>query len=132
MSQATVIYDGVCGFCEMARKVAMSLDWLNTMRWIPLQSAEAVSTVDREQLLQRLHLIWQGRVLNGYRACKAMAWRLPVFWMIVAVSLWLTWWMAAVWLVFFSPILDGLGNRAYDWVARHRYLLPGSKCSLPY
>lgn len=132
---ATVIYDGDCGFCQSSIDWVERLDWLRTMRFLPLQSEEAgrIAGVPKDVMQRRMQVALSGRTVEGFRAAKAMVIRLPLFWIVVAGLGLLSPWL---WLVVgagFLPVFNGLGMIVYDWVARNRHRLPGSTkaCRMP-
>ncbi|MEO7145882.1 MAG: DUF393 domain-containing protein [Bryobacteraceae bacterium] len=127
--QALVIYDGDCGICTRSKNVAVQLDFLHTMRWIPLQSAEAGEQgIAPEDLERALYLVHGGHQAAGFAAFKRIFARLPLFWLLVALAVWITPWSALAVVLLFSPLSNPVGNRVYEWVARNRYRLAGSTC----
>lgn len=130
---ATVIYDADCGFCTRSKSVIEHLDFFRSMRWIPLQSAEAgAHGIPRSELERALYLIRGEHRWAGFRAFKRIFARLLPFWMLAAVVAWITPWSALALLLLFSPLSNPVGNRVYDWIARNRYRLPGSTCQRPF
>jgi predicted DCC family thiol-disulfide oxidoreductase YuxK len=54
--------------------------------------------------------------------------RLPLLYLAAAVTLWISWAFALLWLLLFSPLVHPPGDVIYRWVARNRSRLPGSTC----
>ena len=113
MRQAVVIYDGDCGFCRSICAFCRSLDWLGALRWVPLDdpSVERYG-IPRIALARRLYLVQGLRQWSGFAAVTGILMRLPLLAPLGVLAL---------------P-LSPLGERCYDFVARHRYRLPGSTC----
>lgn len=137
-----VIYDGECGFCDWSRAVMVRLDMDHVFSWLPYQTGrgQAVS-ISKEQASARLHLIERGGVLSGFSAVRRMLIYLPVFWLALCVlfalapplfaMLWRSVVVGAA-LIFYSPLMNPVGNAAYDFVARHRHrIFRGRACRLP-
>jgi predicted DCC family thiol-disulfide oxidoreductase YuxK len=103
------------------------------MRWIPLQGKEAASYgIPADDLERALHLVGVRNRTAGFAACKRIFARLPLFWLLAGVSVWITPWSLVPLAILFSPLSNPIGNRAYGWVARNRYRFPGSTCRRPF
>jgi predicted DCC family thiol-disulfide oxidoreductase YuxK len=128
-----VIYDADCGFCTTSKNIIARLDFFRTMRWIPLQSAEAaVYGISHEDLERALYMIRGRHRWAGFSAFKRIFIRLLPFWFLAALAVWITPWSTLALLLLFSPLSNPAGNRFYDWIARNRYRLPGSTCRRPF
>jgi predicted DCC family thiol-disulfide oxidoreductase YuxK len=126
---ATVIYDSDCGICTTAKRTVEALDHFRTMRWVSQFSPEAAASgVPVEDMLGAVQWLGKGPRRHGYAALKRIAARLPLFWLAVTGLAWLSPWTLLAPAFFFSPLSNALGNRAYAWIARNRYRLPGSTC----
>jgi predicted DCC family thiol-disulfide oxidoreductase YuxK len=138
-----VIYDGDCGFCDWCREQISRFDLEQVFTWVPYQTGRGRAFGIRDdQASARLQLITpSGKVLDGFLAVRRMLLYLPAFWLIVCALIALapapvapTWRrviVAAV-LLLFTPIANGPGIAAYDFVARHRHrIFPGRACRLP-
>jgi predicted DCC family thiol-disulfide oxidoreductase YuxK len=126
---AVVIYDELCSFCRTTQRIIASLDWLRSLEWVPLQSPRAERFgIPRESLEKSIYLVAQSGRWSGFAACKKILLRLPVLYILIAASAFLTPWLLVAWLLFFLPPAAPVGERVYDWVARNRFRLPGSSC----
>jgi hypothetical protein len=101
------------------------LDWLSALGYVdvrdPMQTLLLHVPVPPERLIEEMHLLTPdgGEVLHGFRAFRWMAWRLPLLWFLVPFL--------------YLPGMATVGQRAYLWVARHRFrLVPchGGVCTL--
>jgi predicted DCC family thiol-disulfide oxidoreductase YuxK len=131
--RATVIYDGDCGLCNATRMAVEALDWLGTMRWIPLQSPEAEGFgIAREDLERSMYLVSSaGEKSQGWGAVKRVALRVPLTYVVVGALARKSPWTAAGLAVLLSPIANPAGQAAYAMVARNRHRFPASTCNPP-
>lgn len=130
--KATVIYDSDCGLCTRVKSAVEALDWLGTMRWIPLSSAEAAAFgIPRERLEESVHLICGAARSHGWSAVKRMVARLPITYAVAGVALWRSPSTALGLAALFTPAFNPIGERLYQAVARNRYRLPASTCAAP-
>jgi predicted DCC family thiol-disulfide oxidoreductase YuxK len=128
--KATVIYDSDCGLCTRVKGAVEALDWLGTMRWIPLSSAEAVEFgIPREQLERSVYLVSGAARTRGWSAVKRMLARLPLTYLAGGALAFRSPWSAAGLALLFTPAFNPLGDGLYDWVARNRNRLPASTCA---
>lgn len=126
-----VLYDGHCGFCEWTKGMVTRVDWLRAIEWVPLQSEAAQQFgIPRERLEGRMHVVGVRHVWSGWRAWKQILLRLPLTWIVMVATTAMTPWFGLWWLLFWSPLVNPIGEAGYDWVARNRHRLPGSTCSL--
>lgn len=130
--QATVIYDGDCGFCNQTKQWWERWDLDRVLEWTPLQSgAGARYGIAESELQRRLYLVTGGRICAGFAAFKKMALYNPITYFVMAGLLLAPFrrWSAAVLLLFFSPLFAPVGEAAYNLVARNRGRLGGeSRC----
>jgi predicted DCC family thiol-disulfide oxidoreductase YuxK len=110
--RAAVLYDGDCAFCRRSVALLHKLDWRHRLEPVNVRADAPLlhrPPVAGAPLLEQMHVLTaDGRHLyGGYRAIRWLAWRLPLTWL-VAPFLYL-------------PGMTWLGQRAYLWVARHRF-----------
>jgi predicted DCC family thiol-disulfide oxidoreductase YuxK len=110
--RAIVLYDGQCGLCSGSVRRLRALDWRKRLDFADVRDAAVQADhpgVDPARALARMHLVLpgNGRILDGYRAFRWMAGRLPILW--------------PMWPWLWIPGAVPLGNRVYDWVARNRF-----------
>jgi predicted DCC family thiol-disulfide oxidoreductase YuxK len=124
--RALVLFDGHCALCRKSVAMLRRLDWLDALGYVDVRDPEQIKrlelAVPPARLLEEMHLLRPGggELLHGFRAFRWMAWRLPPVWFLVPLL--------------YLPGMATLGQRAYLWVARHRFhLVPchGGVCSLP-
>ncbi len=106
-----VFYDGECPLCLQTAQWLRRLDWQRRLVWVSFRAPGVVTRfgLDPARAEARLQVQADGRTLEGIAAVEAIAARLPALW-----PLW-PWLVLARWA--------GLGQRLYDWVARHRWRL---------
>src|ERR1700722_17913483 len=113
--KAVVLFDGECPLCLKSVEILKRLDWLHTLYFQNAREADRLPVspmpLEPQRLLEEMHLVTPDRrsVYHGFGAFRWMARHLPL-------------------LVAFTPILylpgvPFIGQRAYLWVARHRYQL---------
>ena len=105
----TVFYDGECAFCVRSIHFLGLADILGRVRWLNfrnLSPSERLSPDPERAEGELMLLIPEGTWLGGFDAFRALAWRLPLFW-ITAPFLYL-------------PGARPLGSRTYRWIARNR------------
>lgn len=138
--ELVVIYDGDCGICNRIRGWLERVDFDRQFTWQPLQSdAGGRWGIAREALEERLHLVADGRVSTGFRACKLIVLYNPAFLLLVAAAIaappndwaWYRRAVVALLLAFFFPVFNPIGEWAYGWVARNRRRFSsGSACAV--
>jgi predicted DCC family thiol-disulfide oxidoreductase YuxK len=130
---ATVIYDGDCGLCSAIRSGVEALDWLGTMRWVPLQSPEAAKFgIAREELERSIYVVSRGgEKWQGWRAVKRIVFRIPLTYVVIAALARRNPWAAAGIATLLSPIANPAGEAVYELVARNRHRFPASTCASP-
>ena len=112
-ARRVLYYDGDCALCETARRWLSRLDFRRRVEWTAWQSLSepppGLTWADLEGAA------WldagDGRPLRGFHAFRALAFESPLLWPLAPVL-----WIASV---------GGLGERAYEWVARNRCRLSG-------
>ncbi|MBW3624622.1 MAG: DUF393 domain-containing protein [Armatimonadetes bacterium] len=123
-SPAPVFYDGDCGFCTRSAVVLGAMDALGRLHIVNFRDPQVqrdYPDLDRERAEEELLLRdRRGRWHGGFFAFRWMAWRLPATWILAPLG--------------YLPGMAWVGDRAYRWVASHRYLFPVegevSACSL--
>ena len=123
--RALVLYDGHCALCQKSVGLLKGLDWFGAIGYVDVRDPRQLQSVHlpvaRERLLEEMHLLPPegGAVYHGFEAFRWMAWRLPAVWFLLPLL--------------YLPGMATLGQRAYLWVARHRFrLVPchGGVCKL--
>ena len=112
-ARRVLYYDGDCALCETARRWLSRLDVRRRVEWTAWQSLSepplGLTWADLEGAA------WldagDGRPLRGFYAFRALAFESLLLWPLAPAL-----WLAGV---------GGLGERAYEWVARHRCELSG-------
>lgn len=130
--ELVVIYDGDCGICNRIRLWLDRVDFDRQFQWAPLQSGIGDRWgIPREALVERLHLVADGGISSGFRACKLILLYNPAFFLLVDALIaappvdwvWYRRIVVAVLLAFFFPLFNPIGEWVYGWVARNRYRL---------
>lgn len=113
-----VYYDNWCPLCTGTKERLQRLDWLHLLRFVPIREGDVAAHLGVEQtaLERRMHARapHTGRVVDGIDAVAAIAVRLPLLmplWPMVALAAHL-----------------GVGQRAYDWIAARRTIVPVGQC----
>ncbi len=111
--RATLLYDGRCGFCIASVRRLLALDVFGVVEAVDFHSLSDVSRVHPALTPTRCHSRMQlveptGRLTEGFFSVRRLSVMLPLL-MPLAPLLYL-------------PGVGWLGQRAYDWVARHRGL----------
>ena len=124
--KAVVLYDGQCRFCQRSVAILKKLDWLKRMHYQDARQIELLPKTDPPldpvRLLDEMHLVPPSGhpVYHGFIAFRWISWRLPLCWPLAPFL--------------YLPGVPWLGNKAYLWVARHRYQLVPCKdgaCEIP-
>ncbi|MCB9452766.1 MAG: DUF393 domain-containing protein [Anaerolineaceae bacterium] len=108
----TLLYDGQCVICQQSKRIIRALDWLKRTAFVDLHDREAANaccpSLDFAAALGQMHLVTpDGTLLGGFLAMRRVLKELPLGY--------------PVWLLLHLPGMAWLGDRAYRWVARHRY-----------
>lgn len=108
MARATVVYDGMCGFCRRFRWLVAVLDWFDRFTWIDLHEADYDTLpVSEEECMQAMQVVDDDRIYAGFYATRRIFRSLPL--------------MFPLFLLFHVPGVPWLGERVYRWVAAHRH-----------
>ncbi|MBM3726712.1 MAG: DUF393 domain-containing protein [Acidobacteria bacterium] len=134
--ELTILYDGGCGICNRIRRFVERLDFDRGFQWEAFQTGAGDRwNIPRAALNERLHLVVShpagDRVYAGFRACKLILLYNPSFLLALAAAIALPPGDAAlyrrlfvaVWLAFFFPLFNSIGERVYNWVASNRHRL---------
>jgi predicted DCC family thiol-disulfide oxidoreductase YuxK len=112
-TQTRILYDGDCAFCRKSIALLQKLDWLRRFRYVNVRADEPllhVPPVAGAPLLEQMHVLTPaGQLYGGYAALRALAWRAPLLWPVAPLL--------------YLPGIAQLGDRAYRWIARHRFQL---------
>jgi predicted DCC family thiol-disulfide oxidoreductase YuxK len=105
-----VLYDGACPRCRASMALLTAADPDHVIEPVDLTAVE-VSRVHpgltREECMQSMHIVSStGRIMAGFDAMRAVAGRLPLFWLLAAFG--------------FLPGVAWLGRRVYNQVAANR------------
>jgi predicted DCC family thiol-disulfide oxidoreductase YuxK len=108
----TIAYDGQCVICRSTRRFAMALDWRRQLRWVDIHDAQAVAAhypdLDFAQAMGQVHVReTAGREYTGFFGTRRMMRSLPA--------------LLPLGLALHLPGMTWLGQRAYRFIARHRY-----------
>ncbi len=108
----TALYDGKCLICQSSCRTLRALDWLGRIEFIDLHQGETwrarYPDLDHQGLMGACHVFDQrGRLFPGFYAVRRMLKEVPLGF--------------PLWLLLQLPGMDWLGERAYGWIARHRY-----------
>jgi len=132
--ELVVIYDGDCGICNKIRRWWQRLDFDRAFQWEPLQSGVGGCWgIARAALEEKLHVVTDGRISSGFRACKRMLLYHPLTYFLLAVLIaappaeaaWYRRVLVALAIAFFFPLFEPVGEAVYNYVARNRYLFSG-------
>ena len=124
-TQAIVLYDGRCAFCQNSVAILKKLDWLKKLRYQDARETEKLPVtepaLDPVRMLEEMHVVTPGgRVYVGFGSFRWMSWRLPLCWVIAPLL--------------YLPGMSWAGNKVYRWVAARRFKLAPCKdgaCALP-
>ena len=116
------LFDGVCNLCSGSVRLVLAMDRRGVIRFTPIQSAYgrflAIGAgVDPDQP-QSFLFFDHGRGLEKSAAVLALLARLPAPWR---------------WLGVLRLVPPAWRDRAYDWIAAHRYQVFGKRrtCMIP-
>ncbi|MEZ5065816.1 MAG: DUF393 domain-containing protein [bacterium] len=123
--RALVLYDGECRFCRASVARLRTLDWLGRLDYADARDPAVLAAhprVDPVRAIARLQLVPPdgSDVREGFFALRWMALRLPPLW--------------PLWPFLWLPGAAALGVRAYDTVARNRFVFgtcDDGACELP-
>ncbi len=108
----TALYDGNCVICQSSCETMRALDWLGRIEFVNLHDGESwrgrYPDLRVEQLMGEIHVVdKRGELYSGFRASRRMLKEVPLG--------------MPLWLLLHLPGMDGLGQRAYRFIARRRY-----------
>lgn len=116
----TIIFDGSCGICRQTMAVISGLDLLHRVEirdaigeWPQL--AVRFPGLSQGRCLDTMHVVRQdGRVYEGFDGYRALAWALPLWWVLVPLL--------------YVPGVPLVGRAIYAHVARERFV---AGCPVP-
>ncbi|MHB8438047.1 MAG: thiol-disulfide oxidoreductase DCC family protein [Acidimicrobiales bacterium] len=124
-SRAVLVYDGNCGFCTSAARVA-ARGWGGTAQSVPWQHLEqaGLARLGIHPDDARAQVQWvgtDGAVRSGHRAVAAA----------LAAG---RGWRRVAGIVLDFDVVAPVASRGYAWVSAHRHRLPGGTpaCRVPY
>ncbi len=111
--QGTLIYDGHCMFCVGSVRRLLALDLFSYLRPVDYQTTEDVTalhpSLTRDQCHAQIHLVEpNGRLSGGFAAIQRLSMKLSLLWLLAPLAN--------------LPGARLIGDPAYRWIARHRYL----------
>lgn len=119
-SPLSVLYDGSCGLCLRTVAIIRRLDVLARVEvWDVLEDWDRLERrwpfLSQQTCLENMHVVRaDGRVYTGFHGYRAMAWHLPLGWLLIPLL--------------FVPGVPAVGERVYALVARRRH---AAGCPLP-
>ncbi len=108
-----IFFDGGCPFCITSARFISRMDWFRQIDLVDLHQWEILDEyeIDPEKAQQRIQVRTKsGRVLEGLHGITYASKFLPLIWPFIPlmkISLWI-----------------GLGEKVYDWIAKHRLIFP--------
>jgi len=119
MQRVLVFYDGHCQLCIRSVEALQRLDFFSLLEFVSFRDPQVIVThgLDARQLERRMHTktLRTNDIQEGIDSVIQIAIRLIPLWPIVPVLV--------------VARLLGLGQRIYDFIARHRMILPSpSSC----
>ena len=126
--RAKLLYDGGCGFCLASVRRLAVLDAFGAIELLDFHTVPNLAALHRDLTPQRCHSRMQlvelsGRLSEGFLAFRRMSLRIPLLFPLAPLL--------------YLPGAGWVGQRAYDWIARRRFLLHTStlcktnQCGLP-
>ena len=83
-----VVYDGNCKLCRGTAASLNSIDEFGRLTYVNGMDEEQLKTyslthLDRQRLAEDIHVVSKGKVFTGFYGYREMAWRIPVFWLLI-------------------------------------------------
>ena len=125
-TKGIVLYDGECPFCRKSVSILRTLDTRQRLDIRDCRNPDnippAASSIPAKRFLDEMHLVApSGKVYSGFKAFRWMAGRMPL--------------TMLLWPLLFIPGVPWIGQKAYLWIAKHRYELTPcddtGECKLP-
>lgn len=109
-----ILFDGRCGLCKRTLKILHALDWLQRLHFQNYHDPDVRKRFAPDVPLTELHRemhaqLPDGRMMKGFTAFRAIAWNVPVFWMIAP-------------LLYF-PGVPWIGEKAYAFISLKRHFI---------
>ena len=109
-SPRTVVFDGACALCRRTVAMIRILDWGNEVQFVDLRKSASIGELhpdlDEASCRASMHVLYDGRVTQGYEAFRQIVARLPL--------------LAPAAIVMRAAPLRALGQRWYPRIARAR------------
>ena len=108
----TALYDGQCVVCRSTCETMRALDWRKRIEFVDLHEGaawrERYPDLNHERLMREIHVLdADDRLYAGFAGTRRMLKEAPLGF--------------PLWLLLQLPGADGLGARAYRFIARRRY-----------
>ncbi|HKW94491.1 MAG TPA: DCC1-like thiol-disulfide oxidoreductase family protein [Methylomirabilota bacterium] len=108
-----VLYDGSCGLCNRTIAILRALDVFDRLEvrdvlgdWPAVSARWPI--LDQPACLEDMHVITNyGRIYTGFYGYRALAWYLPLAWLVLPLL--------------YTPGVPFIGVRVYSFVARRRH-----------
>ncbi len=105
-----VLFDSDCPLCTFQMKSLTWLDWLDRVRFIPINSeraAEIAPGLTREDLMEAIHCVTpEGTIHRGARAIRFLGLRMPL--------------LVPLGLILWLPGVIWVAEKAYQFISRNR------------
>lgn len=116
--QERLVYDGHCRFCNGSVRRTQVLDLFNKTALVNYQEWDEVKKIDprltRELCHSRMQLLAKnGKLYEGFFAFRYLAGKIALLWPLTPFL--------------YLPGMSWFGNRAYDFIAKNRYLFHSKK-----
>lgn len=108
------LYDGQCLVCKGTKRALLALDWRKRVQFVDLHDRSRAALVapglEQTAALGQIHAIDErGQIDAGFRAVRRLLRELPLGF--------------PLWLLLHIPGMSLLGEQAYRFIARRRYIL---------
>ncbi len=119
--QSLLIYDGDCGFCRTSIRRLCAMDPFGALKSVAYQSypdekdlAALHPALNPATCQSQMHLLEpNGTLYGGFAAFRRLTLRLPALWLLAPLA--------------YFPGMSLLGNPAYRFIAKNRYLFHAAK-----
>lgn len=108
-----VYYDGSCPICNTSAGFIDRLDWFNKVELVDLYEPGALEKagISYKRAIYRIQVkTGECTIYEGIDALTLISVVIPSLWLIAPVL-----WLAGK---------IGIGNKVYDWIAKHRLIFP--------
>ena len=105
-----IAYDNTCRFCTIAKRDMEIIDKKKKLKWVGIDNFNYKKyNLKKDDLLNEMHLISDGKAYKGYYAWKQIAKNAPLLFPLYLISL--------------IPSVDFIGDKVYKIISKHRYKL---------